>query len=52
MGQIRKGGYEEPPILTSGDDLSVIEALLADGTTSYRAADVIHLLLSPQPTSE
>ncbi len=43
MGQIRKGGYEEPPILTSGDDLSVIEALLAGGTTSYSAADVIHL---------
>ena len=46
MGQIRNDGYEEPPILTSGDDLSLITTLLADGATSYSAGDVIHLLCS------
>ena len=44
MGQIRDGGSEEPPILTSGDDLSVITALLVGDATSYAAADVIRLL--------
>lgn len=44
MGQIRKDGYEEPPIVTSGDDLLLIGALLANGATSYSAADVIQLL--------
>ena len=49
MGQIRNGGYEEPPILTSGDDLSVIDVLLAGEATSYAATDVIRLLLGAVP---
>ena len=49
MAQVRDDGYEEPPILTSGDDLSAIDALLAGETISYAAADVIRLLLGAAP---
>lgn len=42
--QLRDGGVEEPPLLTSGDDLPAIRAFL--GTrTRYAAADVIDYLV-------
>jgi NAD(P)H-dependent flavin oxidoreductase YrpB (nitropropane dioxygenase family) len=42
--QLRDGGIEEPPLLTSGDDLLTIRAFLG-ARTSYTAADVIDYLL-------
>lgn len=42
--QVREDGQVEPPLLTSGDDLTRIGSFLS-GRTSYTAADVItHLL--------
>lgn len=45
-GQVRTGGRVEPPLVTSGDDLTSISAFLA-GRSRYSAADVIDYLLSP-----
>jgi nitronate monooxygenase len=43
--QVRPGPVEEPPLLTSGDDLAAIAAFL-DGRDSYSAADVLSYLMS------
>lgn len=44
QAQVRDGGIEEPPLLTSGDDLLSIQTFL--GTrTSYTASDVLDYLL-------
>jgi NAD(P)H-dependent flavin oxidoreductase YrpB (nitropropane dioxygenase family) len=43
--QINPNGTEEPPIVTSGDDLATIGGFLG-GRTSYTAADVVAYLLS------
>lgn len=40
LGQVRDGEVE-PPILTSGSDLSVLQPFLAAAHTTYTAADVI-----------
>jgi NAD(P)H-dependent flavin oxidoreductase YrpB (nitropropane dioxygenase family) len=49
LGQIRRGGYAEPPVLTAGDDLVDLKRLL-NGSTSYTAADVVaHLLERVDP---
>ena len=45
LGQVRKDGYEEPPLVTSGDDLRRMGEFL-NGRRSYRASDVISYLLS------
>lgn len=42
--QVRRDGFVEPPILTSGDDLPAIGRFL-EGRTRYTAADVIDHLL-------
>jgi len=42
--QVRDGGTEEPPLLTSGDDLDMIRAFLGD-RTRYHANDVLEYLL-------
>lgn len=44
QAQLRGGGIEEPPLLTSGDDLRSIRTFLGS-RTSYRAADVVNYLL-------
>ena len=44
LAQVREGGIEEPPLLTSGDDLLAIGAFLR-GRTHYSAADVLDYLL-------
>jgi nitronate monooxygenase len=44
QAQVRDGGTEEPPLLTSGDDLLGIRTFLGTRTT-YKAADVIAYLL-------
>ena len=43
--QLRRGGEEEMPLLTSGDDLKALGDFLGD-RSSYTAADVIEYLLS------
>lgn len=43
--QVRADGFEEPPIVTSGDDLSAIGTFL-HGREGYSAADVVDYLLS------
>lgn len=43
--QVRADSEEEPPLLTSGDDLTTITAFLA-GRASYSADDVIDYLLA------
>jgi hypothetical protein len=40
-----RGNYEEPAVVTAGDDLAGIGRFLAPGESSYRAADVIARLL-------
>ena len=40
MGQLRAGGVEEPPIVTSGDCINEIRSLMVTGT-DYSALDVI-----------
>jgi NAD(P)H-dependent flavin oxidoreductase YrpB (nitropropane dioxygenase family) len=40
LGQYRADGHREPPIVTSGDDINDIRALLV-GRDSYSASDVI-----------
>lgn len=43
--QVRKDGYVEPPLITSGDDLVTCAQFLAPHKTSFSAADVINYLL-------
>ncbi len=45
--QLRKDGYIEQPIITSGDDLVAVGQFLKEGKTSYSAKDVITYLLGP-----
>ena len=49
--QERAGQSQEPPLLTSGDDLMSLSAFLA-GRSRYSAADVIAYLLSPEPAGQ
>jgi NAD(P)H-dependent flavin oxidoreductase YrpB (nitropropane dioxygenase family) len=44
QAQVRDGGTEEPPLLTSGDDLRGIQYFLG-GRTTYTASDVVSYLL-------
>jgi nitronate monooxygenase len=44
--QTRKDGAIEPPLVTIGDDLNTVAQFLAQGRTSYSAADVVASLLS------
>lgn len=46
LAQVRPNGTEEPPLVTSGDDLLNIGQFL-QGRTSYSAKDVIDWLLPP-----
>lgn len=45
LGQSRKSGYEEPALLTAGDDLVNLARYVKAGQRSYAAADVIAYLL-------
>jgi nitronate monooxygenase len=44
--QIRKDHYEEPALVTVGDDLNTVAQFLAPGRTSYSVAELIDSLLS------
>ncbi|HEY5550966.1 MAG TPA: nitronate monooxygenase [Opitutaceae bacterium] len=46
LGQSRNG-LAEFPLITSGDDLSLVERFLSRGRECYNAADVIRALLEP-----
>jgi len=45
LGQRRRDGTAEPPIVTIGQDLSFLPGLLVAGRNDYRAADVVAYLL-------
>jgi nitronate monooxygenase len=47
LGQVRRDGSREAPLVTSGDALPEIRRFLRDGATSYRAQDVLDSLLAP-----
>lgn len=45
MGQVRPGGFVEPPLVTAGDDLAALARCLPAGRAAYGAAEVVaHLL--------
>ena len=50
MGQARDDGSVEPPIVTSGDDVIVLNRFLK-GRESYTAADVLEYLMRSAPVS-
>ncbi len=45
LGQVRRDGAEELPLVTCGDDLSGIARVLGPDRTSYTSADVVDFLL-------
>jgi nitronate monooxygenase len=45
LGQIQPDGYEEPPLLTAGDDLTALGRFLPADSEVYTAADVVKNLL-------
>ncbi|MDG1500552.1 MAG: nitronate monooxygenase [Planctomycetota bacterium] len=49
LGQTRKDGYREDPLITSGDGLEGIRQFLKEGAKAYSAADVVAGLLAEQP---
>lgn len=49
LGQLRAGGAVEPPLITSGDDLTTMAGFLA-GRSHYTATDVIDYLAPPSST--
>ena len=50
LGQVRRQGYAEPPVLTAGDDLVDLKRLL-NGADHYTARDVVEHLLELVSTS-
>ena len=46
LGQLREGGEQEMPLITSGDDVAHVARFLKTGARSYSAADVIGYLLN------
>ncbi len=50
LGQVREGGIVEAPMITSGDSVTQL-ADVAQGRTSYTAADVLHYLLGDPPVT-
>ena len=50
IGQSRKNGTIELPLVTSGDDLIMLSGILTGRSSySYTAAEAIEYLLSPAP---
>jgi NAD(P)H-dependent flavin oxidoreductase YrpB (nitropropane dioxygenase family) len=46
LGQKRKDGHDELPLVTSGDDLVFLSPLISRETYSYSAKDVLNYLLN------
>ncbi|HNE83637.1 MAG TPA: nitronate monooxygenase, partial [bacterium] len=42
--QVRKNGYVEPPLVTSGDDLGSVKNFITKDKLHYSAKEVIHYL--------
>ncbi len=51
LGQVRRDGHPEPPLLTSGADTTVVEELLSARRGDYTARDVLEYLLGRDPAS-
>ena len=51
LGQVRRNGETELPLVTSGDDVAAVARFLARDRSSYTAADVIDYLLADVKTS-
>lgn len=51
QAQVREHGEEEPPLLTSGDDLVTMRGFLA-GRSRYSASDVVDYLLAGVPAAQ
>jgi NAD(P)H-dependent flavin oxidoreductase YrpB (nitropropane dioxygenase family) len=49
LGQRRGSGYEEPPLVTAGDDIATVARFVADGHGWYSASDVVRELLGGAP---
>jgi len=45
LGQRRGSGYEEPPLVTAGDDIETVARFAGRGQSWYSAADVVRELL-------
>jgi nitronate monooxygenase len=50
IGQVRRDGMAEMPLVTAGDDLVRLHQFLPAGSDAYTAADVVRLLLKPVKT--
>jgi len=46
LPQHRRNGYDEPPLVTMGNDLSFLRQLMADESSSYNAEQAVKYLLS------
>ncbi len=46
LGQLREGGYREPPVLTSGDDIQSLKRFMRKDHFGYSAADVVQSILN------
>ena len=45
LGQRRADGYEEPPLLTAGNDLACLMPFISADRLNYRARDVVESLI-------
>ncbi len=45
LGQVRRDGYVEPPLVTAGDDVAGLGRFVPPGTNRYTATDVLDHLL-------
>jgi hypothetical protein len=52
LGQRRRSGYEELPLMTSGDQLATMGPFLAEFGASYSAIDVVEYLTSECETPQ
>lgn len=50
LGQVRKDGRREVPIVTAGNEVASVAKFLRPGSTSYSAKDVIAVLLASAPS--
>ncbi|HEY9247508.1 MAG TPA: nitronate monooxygenase, partial [Rariglobus sp.] len=48
LGQ-NQDGYAEPALITAGNDVAHLARYMPAGAKSYRAADVLRVLLTPAP---
>ena len=51
LSQVCADGLDELPLVTTGDDFSLLAQFLRPGCDSFSAADVLHQLLPPEPLS-